>query len=129
MKYTKIGILATLLSVFTYLVYCNIINSPEEWQTKKQCKECDELEDGKLQNLKGTVEISKDSIMVFTEIKSQKKYTLIPCDKNCENKMHTWFQKIGIVDFSNNVPLHFEIEGKTNENKQELIYLSSLLIN
>jgi len=129
MKFFKTGLLLGFVMTVAYLIYCWITYQPEEWQTRKVCKECTDIENGKLYNLKGTVEITQSRAMIFTEYKSKKKYTLLPCDINCDNRLNKWFQDIGIMDIENNVPLYFAIEGEIDNNKQEFKLLNATLLN
>lgn len=129
MKFFKTGLLLSFVMTVAYLAYCWITYQPEEWQTKQRCKECTNVENGKLHNLKGTIEINENGIMTFTENKSKKMYTLLPCDRNCDNRLSRWFQDIGVIDIENNVPLYFRIEGRIDSMKQEFRLLNATLIN
>jgi hypothetical protein len=96
--------------------------TPEEWQTREKCAECEALENQKQERLIGTVKVLPSGKTVFTHQLTGIKYNLIPCDLNCTEKEVSSFEKIGVVDYANQQLIYFDIEGKIIPEKDEFRY-------
>lgn len=125
MKTLKILSITALLLVLSWLAYSWF--TCEEWQTQKPCAECEALENGKMQQLAGTIKTDANNKMLFTDQQTGTSYHLIPCDEKCSNNLNLWFQKIGIVDYHTKEPYYFKIEGKADSLKKEF-YLNNVLL-
>lgn len=123
----KIAALIGVIALLIALVYSWFTR--EEWQTRKPCSGCKTLEDGKLQQLVGTITLQSDNEMLFTDTETNTNYKLTPCDKDCDNNLNQWFARIGFADYETKEPLYFKIEGKQDTVKREFLLDNATLVS
>jgi hypothetical protein len=129
MKSKKRFVIFLTLLLIIGVVFAHGWFTREEWQTRKQCADCETLEDQKQQRLIGTVEILPNEKTIFTDQLTGLKYNLIPCDLNCKEKELSSFDKIGVVDYATKQSIYFDIEGKVIPEKEEFIYGFIIVLN
>lgn len=127
MKYLKPTLLILLIAIPFFLVY--FAYNYEEWPNRKNCKECDDLEMQKQEQLRGTVEMKNNGKTVFTDQLTRLTYNLKPCDSICEDKKMLPFSKIGVIDYTTKKSVYFEIEGKYILEKDEFVYSFIIVLN
>jgi len=126
MKLKKTIFAICILALVGFVAYELLKLTPEDWETRKRCAECDLLADEEW--LIGRVEALQNNQMLFTELETGGTYNLIPCDVNCDNRLYNFFTVTGFVD-SRNEPIYYDIQGTLDTTKHEFLFSSVVLLD